>query len=98
MYWSVVNRNRIGGRLSSFRRRPDLGGRTRGYASVVSRETSAALWRSRGWFELEGAATLARLGNEMFPIAAALLVLERTGSAALAGIAVAAFTLPSTIT
>lgn len=44
------------------------------------------------------AATAARAGNEMFPVAVVLLVLGRGGGAGLAGAAVAAFTLPSVVT
>jgi MFS family permease len=44
------------------------------------------------------AATLARLASEMFPVAAVLLVLERTGRPGLAGAVVAAFTLPAVMT
>lgn len=43
-------------------------------------------------------ATVTRLADEMFSVAAVLLVLERTGSAALAGATVAAITLPSLFT
>ena len=44
------------------------------------------------------AATLARLASEMFPVAAVLLVLDRTGRPALAGAVVAATTLPAVVT
>jgi predicted MFS family arabinose efflux permease len=44
------------------------------------------------------AATLARLASEMFPVAAVLLVLERTGRPGLAGAVVAATTLPAVVT
>jgi MFS family permease len=44
------------------------------------------------------AATLARLASEMFPVAAVLLVLDRTGRPGLAGAVVAAFTLPAVVT
>jgi len=44
------------------------------------------------------AATLARLASEMFPVAAVLLVLDRTGRPGLAGAVVAATTLPSVVT
>jgi predicted MFS family arabinose efflux permease len=43
-------------------------------------------------------ATLTRFADEMFSIGAVLLILERTGSAALAGATVAAITLPSLVT
>ena len=44
------------------------------------------------------AATLARLATEMFPVAAVLLVLDRTGRPGLAGAVVAATTLPAVVT
>ena len=44
------------------------------------------------------AATLARLASEMFPVAAVLLVLDRTGRPWLAGAVVAATTLPAVVT
>jgi MFS family permease len=44
------------------------------------------------------AATLARLAGEMFPVAAVLLVLDRTGRPGLAGAVVAATTLPAVVT
>jgi MFS family permease len=44
------------------------------------------------------AATLARLASEMFPVAAVLLVLDRTGRPGLAGAVVAATTLPALVT
>ncbi|MET0479546.1 MAG: MFS transporter [Actinomycetota bacterium] len=44
------------------------------------------------------AATLARLASEMFPVAAVLLVLDRTGRPGLAGAGVAATTLPAVVT
>ena len=43
-------------------------------------------------------ATVTRFADEMFSVGAVLLVLERTGSAALAGATVAAITLPSVVT
>ena len=43
------------------------------------------------------AATLARVSDEMFSVGVVLLVLDRTGSAGLAGATVAAITLPSLI-
>jgi predicted MFS family arabinose efflux permease len=43
-------------------------------------------------------ATLTRFADEMFSVGAVLLVLERTGSPALAGATVAAITLPSLVT
>ena len=44
------------------------------------------------------AATLARLASEMFPVAAVLLVLDRTGRPGRAGAVVAATTLPAVVT
>ena len=44
------------------------------------------------------AATLARVSDEMFSVGVVLLVLDRTGSAVLAGATVAAITLPSLVT
>ena len=44
------------------------------------------------------AATLARVSDEMFSVGVVLLVLDRTGSAGLAGATVAAITLPSLMT
>ena len=44
------------------------------------------------------AATLARVSDEMFSIGVVLLVLDRTDSAALAGLTVAAVSLPSLVT
>ena len=44
------------------------------------------------------AAALARLASEMFPVAAVLLVLDRTGRPGLAGTVVAATTLPAVVT
>jgi hypothetical protein len=61
----------------------------------VHRDALARLWRQAGYRRLQVSATLARLANEMFPVGAVLLVLDRTGSAALAGASVAAFALPS---
>jgi len=45
-----------------------------------------------------GAATFARVADEMFSVGVVLLALQRTGSAALAGLLVAAITLPSLVT
>jgi predicted MFS family arabinose efflux permease len=50
-----------------------------------------------GYLPFVSAATLARISDEMFSVGVVLLVLDRTGSAGLAGIAVAAITLPSLI-
>ena len=60
----------------------------------------ASLQRLRaqpGYLPFVSAATLARVSDEMFSVGVVLLVLDRTGSAELAGFAVAAITLPSLI-
>jgi MFS family permease len=64
----------------------------------VDRESLIGLRHQRGYPTFLGAATVARLADEMFGVAVVLLVLERTGSAALAGATVAAITLPSVVT
>src|SRR2546423_11077170 len=51
-----------------------------------------------GYLRFVGAATFARVADEMFSVGVVLLTLERTGSAALAGLLVAAITLPSLVT
>src|SRR3954468_10054719 len=51
-----------------------------------------------GYLRFVGAATFSRTADEMFLVGVVLLVLERTGSAALAGVLVAAITLPSLVT
>jgi MFS family permease len=56
------------------------------------------LRRQPGYSAFLGAATLARVADEMFSVGVVLLVLERTDSAALAGATVAAVTLPSLVT
>ena len=68
-------------------------------SSASDLDTRAGGLRAQpGWPAFFLAATLARLASEMFPVAVVLLVLDRTGSAALAGAAVAATTLPSVVT
>jgi predicted MFS family arabinose efflux permease len=68
-------------------------------SSTSDLETRAGGLRAQpGWPAFFLAATLARLASEMFPVAVVLLVLDRTGRAALAGAAVAATTLPSVVT
>lgn len=59
--------------------------------------TLRVLARQPGWPALVTGGTVARLADEMFSVAVVLLVLERTGSAALAGATVAAVTLPSLV-
>jgi predicted MFS family arabinose efflux permease len=72
---------------------------TRVSGSAIDLETRAGGLRAQpGWPAFFLAATMARLASEMFPVAVVLLVLDRTGSAALAGAAVAASTLPGVVT
>ena len=61
----------------------------------MDRESLARLRAQPGYLPFVGAATLARVSDEMFSVGAVLLVLERTGSASLAGLVVAAITLPA---
>ena len=74
------------------------------YASGMSSSASdvetraGGLWAQPGWPAFLLAATLSRLASEMFPVAAVLLVLDRTGRPGLAGAVVAAFTLPAVVT
>ena len=56
------------------------------------------LAREPHYLRFLGAATFARVADEMFSVGVVLLALERTGSAALAGLLVAAITLPSLVT
>jgi predicted MFS family arabinose efflux permease len=56
------------------------------------------LRRHPGYTRFYLTATVTRFADEMFSVGAVLLVLERTGSAALAGATVAAITLPSLVT
>jgi predicted MFS family arabinose efflux permease len=64
----------------------------------VDRESLVRLRAEPGYLPFIGAATLARVSDEMFSVGVVLLVLERTGSASLAGLMVAAITLPSLAT
>ncbi len=64
----------------------------------MDRWSLTTLSRQPGYPAFLGAATLARVADEMFSVGVVLFVLERTGSAALAGATVAAVTLPSLIT
>jgi MFS family permease len=64
----------------------------------VDRNSLRRLRSQPGYLPFVSAATLARVSDEMFAVGVVLLVLDRTGSAALAGLAVAAITLPSLIT
>jgi MFS family permease len=61
---------------------------------VVDRVVITALRRSHGYPQFLTAATVARLADEMFAVGVVLLVLERTNSPSLAGLTVAAATLP----
>jgi MFS family permease len=63
----------------------------------VNRTTLDRLRRRPGYARLWGTATLARLSNEMAPVAVVLYVLEQTGSATAAGATVAGFALPSLV-
>jgi predicted MFS family arabinose efflux permease len=64
----------------------------------MDRSSLSRLRRQPGYPLFYATATVTRLADEMFSVGAVLLVLERTGSAALAGATVAAITLPSVLT
>jgi predicted MFS family arabinose efflux permease len=64
----------------------------------VDRDSLRRLRAQPGYLRFVSAATLARVSDEMFSVGVVLLVLDRTGSAALAGATVAAITLPSLVT
>ena len=63
----------------------------------MDRAAIAALRRTHAYPQFLLAATIARLADEMFGIAVVLLVLDRTGSPALAGITLAAATFPGIV-
>jgi MFS family permease len=63
----------------------------------MDRAAITALRQSRGYPQFLTAATVARLADEMFAIGVVLLILDRTDSPALAGVTVAAATLPSVV-
>src|SRR5437763_13098834 len=63
----------------------------------MARAAIAALRRSPGYPEFLTAATVARLADEMFAVGVVLLVLEKTGSPKLAGVTIAAATLPAIV-
>jgi MFS family permease len=63
----------------------------------MDRESLRRLRAQPGYLPFVSAATLARVSDEMFSVGVVLLVLDRTDSASLAGLAVAAITLPSLI-
>jgi MFS family permease len=67
-------------------------------ADDVARVPQPPLWRTPGLAVLFTASTSARLANEAARVALVLLVLDRTGSPALAGALVAALTLPALVT
>jgi MFS family permease len=68
------------------------------FQAAMDRASLRALAGRRGYRSFLAAATLARVADEMFSVGVVLLVLDRTGSAALAGATVAAVTLPSLVT
>jgi MFS family permease len=63
----------------------------------MDRDSLRQLRAQPGYLGFVSAATLARVSDEMFSVGVVLLVLERTGSAGLAGATVAAITLPSLV-
>jgi predicted MFS family arabinose efflux permease len=63
----------------------------------MDRDSLRRLRSQPGYLKFLSAATLARVSDEMFSVGVVLLVLERTGSAGLAGATVAAITLPSLV-
>ena len=64
----------------------------------MDRDSLARLRAQPGYARFVAAATLSRVSDEMFGVGTVLLVLDRTGSAGLAGLVVAAITLPSIAT
>ena len=63
----------------------------------MDRDSLRQLREQPGYLGFVSAATLARVSDEMFSVGVVLLVLDRTGSAALAGATVAAITFPSLV-
>lgn len=63
----------------------------------MDRASLGLLRRQPGYPTFFAAATLARVADEMFSVGVVLLILDRTGSAALAGATVAAVTFPSLV-
>jgi MFS family permease len=63
----------------------------------MDRDSLRQLRTQPGYLAFVSAATLARVSDEMFSVGVVLLVLDRTGSAALAGATVAAITFPSLV-
>jgi MFS family permease len=64
---------------------------------MMDRDSLRRLRAQPGYLGFVSAATLARVSDEMFGVGVVLLVLERTGDAALAGATVAAITFPSLV-
>src|SRR5687767_3596876 len=67
-------------------------------ATRSSKTDLRRLRRTRGYVSLVAAATSARVADEMYSVAVVLYVLDKTGSAIVAGATVAAVTFPSLIT
>ena len=67
-------------------------------AALAAPPVGGRLWRSPGLVPLFTASTTARLANEAARVALVLLVLDRTGSPALAGTVVGALALPALVT
>jgi predicted MFS family arabinose efflux permease len=63
----------------------------------MDRDSLKQLRAQPGYLAFVSAATLARVSDEMFGVGVVLLVLDRTGSASLAGATVAAMTFPSLV-
>jgi MFS family permease len=63
----------------------------------MDRAAIAALRRSHGYPQFLVASTVARVADEMFGVAGVLLILDRTGSPSLAGVTIAAATLPGIV-
>jgi len=63
----------------------------------MDRDSLRRLRRQPGYLRFVSAATLARVSDEMFSVGVVLLILDRTGSAGLAGATVAALTFPSLV-
>jgi predicted MFS family arabinose efflux permease len=61
----------------------------------MDRDSLRRLRQQPGYLRFVSAATLARVSDEMFSVGVVLLILDRTGSAGLAGATVAALTFPS---
>jgi MFS family permease len=64
----------------------------------VDRQSLRGLRHQPGYPLFYATATVTRLADDMFAVGAVLLILDRTGSAALAGATIAAITIPSVVT